>query len=149
MSPEEQDDYLSARWTQLYSLEKEAAEGVFRFIFLVNAGGAAATLGFMGASKEAVASGLTQAALLSFVVGLALIGSTYIYIFHHRSGIFEEFKKDFRRLLDGEIDFKKLTEADDNRAADSLLHYTLPYAAFFCFLGGTILGVTALLCGRS
>ena len=145
MSPEEKDEYLDTRWTQLYELEKEAAEGIFKYLFLVNAGGAAATLGFMGASEKALASSLTQVALLSFVVGVVLMGATYIYVFHHRSGLFESFKKDFRRLLDGEIDFRSLNQADDNRAKDNFLHYLFPYCSFISFLIGSAAGVWALL----
>ena len=62
--------WINTRWSQLYQLEKEAGELSIKYLFLTNAGGAVAILGFIGASQSLGAIGAVRIALLLFALGL-------------------------------------------------------------------------------
>ena len=51
---EEKVKFIDARWAQLHEIEKESADNIFRYLLLVNSGGAIATLSFLGASSVAL-----------------------------------------------------------------------------------------------
>jgi len=46
--------YINQRWEQLYELEKEWGERALKYLLLTNAGGAIATLSFLGTSPAAI-----------------------------------------------------------------------------------------------
>ena len=44
----QQTEYINERWSQLYELEKEWGKEAIKYLMLTNAGGAVATLSFIG-----------------------------------------------------------------------------------------------------
>ena len=90
-------NHINRRWGQLYDLEKEWGEKANRYLLLTNAGGAIATLSFLGASSQALNRPSAKVALLFFVVGVVLVGIGTAKQFHHMSGLFKAYKQDVER----------------------------------------------------
>jgi hypothetical protein len=76
---------IDQRWAQLHALEKEWSEKVVQYLFLTNAGGAAATLGFLGASEKAFNQAGVKLSLGLFILGLILVGFVTAKAYYHMS----------------------------------------------------------------
>jgi uncharacterized membrane protein len=72
MATEEQLDFIDKRDNHLVGVSKDAVESALKYIFLTNAGGAVATLSFLGAVF--VKRLPLKFALGLFVAGLILVG---------------------------------------------------------------------------
>ena len=135
--------HINRRWGQLYELEKEWGERALKYLFLTNAGGAIATLSFLGAARELTGVG-TKVALFLFVLGLVLAGVSTAKTFHHMSGLLKKYKQGAEDFYADKITWVALAEADKKRAVASWLDYTIPYLSFFCFIAGSGAGAYAL-----
>jgi hypothetical protein len=80
---------INERWRQLHALEKEWAERAVQYLFLTNAGGAIATLSFLGASEKAFNRTGLKWSLALFVAGLILVGFVIAKTYYHMSGLFK------------------------------------------------------------
>lgn len=148
MPPEENEalNYVEQRWAQLHEIEKESADTIFKYLLLINSGGAIATLSFLGASENALNIPLVKFALLFFIFGVLLIGTSYIHMFHYRSSLFTNFRKDIIALNKKSLSYSEVLNRDEERAKESFWHYLFPYSAFVSFIIGCILGGYALMC---
>jgi hypothetical protein len=135
--------YITHRWRQLYELEKEASQTALQNLFLANAGGAAATLAFIGASK---AGSGAKWALGSFGLGLILLGFGYAKQFHHMSGLFEHWKSLVGEHYSGKKSYDQIVSEDTKKAVRDLWDYFFPYTSFGCFIVGSIVGFWSLMC---
>ena len=71
---EYQDQHINQRWEQLYKLEKESGLTALQYLFLINAGGSAATLAFIGTiGAQSIGLGV-KIALALFISGVILSG---------------------------------------------------------------------------
>jgi hypothetical protein len=71
MIANEHFEYIDDRFEQLVTESKDVAEKAAHLLFLANAGGAAATLTFLGAIRIQWAP---KAALVLFVIGIIFVG---------------------------------------------------------------------------
>jgi hypothetical protein len=132
--------YINQRWGQLYQLEKEWAERALSYLLVTNAGGAIATLSFLGASERALNLGGVKLALVAFVLGIALVGVLIAKTYHHMSGMFKAWRRDTESFRQARMTWMDLQDNDSRRAQDSNWDYVLGYAAFCCFLFGSVIG---------
>ena len=137
-------NHINRRWGQLYDLEKEWGEKANRYLLLTNAGGAIATLSFLGASSQALNRPSAKVALLFFVVGVVLVGIGTAKQFHHMSGLFKAYKQDVERYFADRITWEHLNYQDRARAKPDFIDYAVPYTSFGCFIGGCVAGAIAL-----
>src|SRR5437763_196602 len=79
---------ITSRWNQLNTLRNQWVEKALSFLFLTNAGGAAAVLGFLGASKEARGMCGPLIALGCFALGIIIAGIFIAVQFHRFDSIF-------------------------------------------------------------
>src|SRR6266446_6638553 len=66
--------YVKERWSQLADLEKEYGQSAFTYLMVVNSGGAAAVLSFMGAMKTTTPILGAQWMLALYLLGVILVG---------------------------------------------------------------------------
>lgn len=135
--------HINRRWGQLYELEKEWGDKALKYLFLTNAGGAIATLSFLGAAKELTGVG-TKVALFLFVLGIVFAGIATAKTFHHMSGLLKKYKQGVEDFYADKITWTALCDADEERAVASRLDYLFPYLSFFCFILGSGAGAYAL-----
>jgi len=136
--------HIDNRWEQLYSLEKDWGEKSLRFLLVTNAGGAIATLSFLGASDEALNLRGTKIALFLFVVGVLFVGISVGKNFHHMSKLFKSYKVDVDKFFKDKISWQSLNDEDSKRAKETFLDYVFPYLSLVCFISGCIAGAFAL-----
>ncbi|MGO4552398.1 hypothetical protein AB4059_15025 [Lysobacter sp. 2RAF19] len=143
---EVQAEWCVSRWEQLYRLNREATADAFRYLFLVNAGGAVAVLGFIGSSEEARSSGSIRAALVVFAIGILLVGVLKTLFFHQTLTLVQGWSADTKLYFSSAISESELDSRDNARAAAPIYRaqYIAGYAAFACFLLGLTLGAVAL-----
>jgi hypothetical protein len=88
----ERIDHINLHWNQLHDLEKETGQTTLHYLFLANAGGAAATLAFIGSIGKNSIGIEVKIALGLFVLGVILSGISRAKQFHHMSGLFKHWK---------------------------------------------------------
>ena len=138
-------NYLNQRWRQLYELEKEWGEKAVNYLFLTNAGGAIATLSFLGAAKDAIYLPCIKLALVTFVLGVIFVGVVTARAYHHMQNLFVGYKKDANKFLQDSVSWEHLSDEDDLRVNSMCFQYLFPYASFLCFILGCIFGGYGLL----
>lgn len=136
--------HVDRRWGQLHALEHEYAQTGLRFLFLSNAGGAIATLSFIGTSNSDVSSMLVKATLVSFTGGVVLYGVSVVYLYFRVLYLFAKYRSDANRYLRGEATFVEICSNDTKRSGEAVLDYAIPLLSFACFLVGCVCGGFAL-----
>ena len=147
-SPElrkERIDHINLRWGQLYELEKETGQTALHYLFLTNAGGAAATLAFIGSIGRNNIEFEAKIALGLFVLGLIFSGISRAKQFYHMSGLFKNWKSLVSSYFSDKKTWEEVGAEDDTKAVDNFWDYGIPYISFGCFIGGSAVGFIALL----
>jgi hypothetical protein len=131
---------INERWRQLHALEKEWAERAVQYLFLTNAGGAIATLSFLGASEKAFnRTGLKWSSAL-FVSGLILVGFVVAKTYYHMSGLFKHYRRAVDSYFHDQMTWDDMNRQDVRRSEDKFVGHVLPWAAFLFFALGCIVG---------
>lgn len=135
---------IDHRWGELHALEHEYAQAGLRFLFLANAGGAIATLSFIGASATAASESLVKWTLISFVVGVVLYGVSVVFLYFRVLYVYSKYRIDANNCLKGETTFTEISAADIDRSKEIWLDYAPPLLSFLCFIAGCVCGGIAL-----
>ena len=142
----QQRSYINQRWGQLYELEKEWGKEAIKYLMLVNAGGAVATLSFIGTS-DAVRTAVTpKIALLLFFLGLLCSGFMIAYAYETMSRLFTRWQKDVEAHDRKEITYDELLRRDDERVPSGVADRVLGYTSLLSFALGFLVGAAGLLC---
>ena len=139
-------DYINERWGQLNGLFKDYSDNALKYLFLSNAGGAAAVLGFLGASSEVRDALGPRVSLSFFLLGLIATGVLNAVLVHRIDFIFEQWRKNVDRYFSDEITWQQLTREDDQISWGNIKEYSIGYMAFFSFVIGSLIGVAQFLC---
>jgi uncharacterized membrane protein len=131
---------INERWRQLHALEKEWAERAVQYLFLTNAGGAIATLSFLGASEKAFNRTGLKWSLALFVGGLILVGFVMAKTYYHMSGLFKHYRRAVDSYFHDQITWDDMNRQDARRSEDKFVGHVLPWAAFLFFALGCIVG---------
>lgn len=137
--------YVDTRWEQLLRLVEDSELRTLKFLTLANAGGAAATLSFLGASALARGLLLPKFSLGLFVLGVVLVGVLNALSTHKMANLFRGWKRDANKYISGDLNWGYLLE-EDNLRVDSgrCLIIAVAYLSFFCFIIGSFIGLWAL-----
>ena len=139
----QRSEYIKARWEQLADLQKMWIERIYRYLFLINAGGAVAILTFMGSRSEIAESWWARTMLLLFVLGLILVGVMQAYNLHFINWLFARWRTEVTDFYDDKLHWEVMTKDDFERAKEPLTVYILGYISFGCFIAAT--GIGALI----
>lgn len=130
----EQSQLIDERLNRLVDLSKDAGERL-NYLFLTNAGGAAATLRFLRAVPSMRRPAL-EVALACFVVGLILaVVHSAIWI-RHTNWLVTRFRSDVTEFYQNKITWDKMITVDAGRADQSILLYVSGYLTFGFFVIG-------------
>lgn len=149
---QEQAQYIEERWSQLSDLEAASVAEAWKYLTLVNAGGATATIALMGAlgtvRPEVLPSALFILSL--FTVGLILVGIGRALSYYQANRLFTQWRKDVKQFYAQEVDFENLL-SNDNHRCESFMRCKRIYWAelvawlsFFCIIVGVGTGGYAL-----
>jgi hypothetical protein len=149
MWTQEQLDYINQRWTQLNTLSNDAADKAKKYLLLTNAGGAIATLSFLGAVENIRSQWAPKVALSLFLIGLILIGvNTALWVHHiegmYKSwleGMYKSWRKNTAAFFEHKIDWDTLNAGDDALAYKTTWLYVTGYSSFLCFIAGAGVGL--------
>ena len=138
--------YISTRWEQLHALEKSEGDRIFRYLFLVNAGGAIAVLSFIGTLGLVHLPSSTMTTLFSFGLGLILIGLSHAVRYYHFSSVFKHWQTDTGKFYESEIGWQELLNNDktNTNSVLRLIVQILCWISFSCFIYGCIKSGVAL-----
>lgn len=132
----QQRGHIDQRWGQLYELEKEWGKEAIKYLMLVNAGGAVATLSFIGTSDAVRAAVTPKIALLLFFLGLLCSGWMIAYTYETMSRLFRRWQKDVEAHDRKEISYDELLRRDDERVPSGVVDRVLGYTALGSFAFG-------------
>lgn len=143
MATPEESQFIDERFNQLIALSKDAVERALKYLFLANAGGAAATLSFLGAVNAIRTQWAPKVALTFFVLGLILVGvHTAIWV-HYSESLYSNFRRDVTQFYQNQITFEAMAADDFKRSQKTKWLYIVGYLTFGCFIAGAAIG---LLC---
>lgn len=120
-------------------------EAGINYLFLTNAGGAVAALSFIGSQSAEGKSGGPLAALGFFVVGLVLVGLIKNYRVSYFSAVDRDWSVNAAQFFNDEISHQELVDRHVLRTREPLWPYCVGYFSFFCFIGGSLVGLCLLL----
>jgi hypothetical protein len=137
--------YVDTRWDQLLRLVEETELRALKYLTLTNAGGAVATLSFLGASEAVRKLLLPKISLGFFVFGLFAVGVLAALSAHKMAFLFREWKTTANKYTSDEITWGSLLADDSARVEKGRCFIiTVAYMAFACFMAGSIVGLWAL-----
>ncbi|MDQ8205718.1 hypothetical protein [Pelagicoccus sp. SDUM812003] len=139
------DSRINQRWEQLYELEKESALSALQYLFLTNAGGAVATLAFIGTSGVYKIGLGSKFALAFFVLGVIFSGISRAKQFHHLNKVFKNWRRLVSEFRSGKKTWNEINEEDEKLAVSDFFDYAFPYASFICFILGALIGFFTLI----
>ena len=139
-----ENDYISSRWSQFYELEKEWGQTAIKYLVMFNAGGAIATLSFVGALGASQIGNTAIIALSLFVAGVVIAGFMVAHAYKTCSSLFKHFRLDEAKHSRGDLSYEDFLSADEARVPSGKLETALGYLSFACFIVGCVIGAVGL-----
>ncbi len=137
---QQKTSHIEFRWKELYELEVKYGNDAMRYLFYVNAGGAATVLAFMGTSSEITSLCLIKISLIFFAIGLILAGVLIAFLLYRAGFIFDQWRKEVNSYFKQEKKYSEIFNADDARSDRSKIAFIIGYCSFGAFILGLILG---------
>lgn len=126
------------RWEHLTrGINETAVEGM-KYLTVVNAGGVAATLGFMGATKQSPIA-LTFAAA-AFLFGACCVGGSYLFRYVYMNRLLAGWQSDFEHFVGERLSWEDVTKNDRRRTRGPDYGLYFAIASFLAFILGAVLG---------
>jgi hypothetical protein len=146
--------YVKGRWSQYYSANRDALKDAAKLIAVVNAGGAAAGLAFLGAiikESSPLAKALLpmKLAIALFAAGILCTAMAHIVEHSRINGLFTTWRSDVSRLYSDDLSFDKMQREDAARAVDTeLAARFFLWTGFACAVVGVVWGIFLLFQGE-
>lgn len=137
--------YIDSRWKGLAEQIVVRLDAAVNYLMLANAGGAIATLGFMGAMKTVRPIAEAPLMLGLLLVGIALVGVLRAIHYYRISWLFAAWRDDVNAHLTGKLGWKALLERDARRSNRFVLADLVGILAFGCFLYSIYIGYRGIL----
>lgn len=138
--------FIDHREKQLQSLSIEANETAMKFLFTTNAGGAIALLAYLGTRPETTPNqSLLTSSIAFFFLGVLFIGIVRAFAVHLYIGVFKSFNTSAKTYFSEARDWDEFYAEIDSQVRQSKIPYIFGYAAFGCFLIGSLTGAMGLL----
>lgn len=131
-------DYLEKRWGQLSEHTNKSAEEIWKYLMLVNSGGAVSLLGLMGAKQTLLPFTNANYVLIAFLVGVVLVGLGKAFSYYRLNFLFTKWRDDVTRFYSDDIGWENLNMNDKNRSEYFYWLDIIGWASFFCFLSALI-----------
>ncbi|OGA11995.1 MAG: hypothetical protein A3H33_10545 [Betaproteobacteria bacterium RIFCSPLOWO2_02_FULL_65_20] len=138
-------EYIEDRWRDLSNRQREHTDEAAKYLMVVNAGGAIATLSFMGAMKMLDPIPGARAMLSFFLAGLLLVGLGRALAIYRFDWTFSGWRDAVRLYYTDKIDWEALLEGDMSRSGRFLPSEFVAWASFACFITGLAIAYVDLL----
>ncbi|MCC7407700.1 MAG: hypothetical protein IT442_06485 [Phycisphaeraceae bacterium] len=135
---------INTRWEQLYFLEKEAIDRAIKYLFYVNAGGAVAVLGFIGANQEISSLVSVKVTLSFFILGLLMVGCFNAWKYYSITSLFRHWREGVRQYYAGELGLSAIQKKDEELSSQECLGKVLAWGSFICIWAGCVSGAWAI-----
>lgn len=119
-------------------------EAAINYLFLTNAGGAVAVLGFLGKAQTTAHWVGALVALALFGIGVALVGPIKAFRLHYFARRAKTWVEQSSRFFGGEIDWEELNKRYAAAAVEPRWPYAVGYLSFTCFVVGVVIGFCQL-----
>jgi hypothetical protein len=137
--------YVDVRWEQLLRLVEDSELRALKYLTLTNAGGAVATLSFLGTSEAVRKMLLPKISLGLFVFGLFAVGALTALSAHKMGYLLREWKLTANKYTSDETTWESLLTDDNARVEKGhRIMIAFAYIAFVCFIAGAVIGLWAL-----
>ncbi|MCK5579637.1 MAG: hypothetical protein KAJ18_00010 [Candidatus Omnitrophica bacterium] len=139
------EKFIDNRCLQLADASERATDRVLKFLFLVNAGGAIAVLGYLGTDSDKMSLGYAKITLLFYCFGLMFVGFTKTSEYFRFFALASKWNEDKNLFYGEDLSWEDLWNNDNTRANNGLV-----MARFFgiasgvCLIVGLIIGGIAL-----
>jgi hypothetical protein len=141
---ETKNNSISVRWKELSEFYLKYSDEMIKYLLYVNAGGAATSIGFMGASEVIRGSVCMRIALLCFALGLTFVGILRALLVHKIKYLFDNWRKDAEKYWNNRMAYSELSENDDKRSESDWYAFTVGYVSGGFFILGLIFGAISL-----
>ena len=141
---EARNNFISERWKKLSEFYLKYSDEMIKYLLYVNAGGAATSIGFMGASEAIRSSTCLRIALLCFALGLTFVGILRLLLVYKIKHLLDNWRKDAEKYWNNRIAYTELTENDDKRSESDLYAFIVGYISGGFFILGLIFGAVSL-----
>ena len=142
---ETRNNFISERWEQLHEFYLKHSDETIKYLLYVNAGGAAISIGFMGASESIRSLICLRISLCFFAFGLICVGILRAILLHKIKYLFDNWRKDSEKYWNSQIGYSELTQKDDKRSESDWGAFVVGYISGGSFIVGLILGGVSLL----
>lgn len=127
-------EYVESRWTGLVDHINKSVEDIWKYLLLVNSGGAVALMSLMGAKDS-----LTPFSCASYVLALLMLGVLFVGIakaanYYRLYYLFSRWKSDVNQFYADDMCWDELTKKDDVRSRYFYLADLFGWASFLCFV---------------
>jgi len=137
--------YVKERWSQLADLEKEYGQSAFTYLMVVNSGGAAAVLSFMGAMKTTTPIPGSQWMLALYLLGVILVGIVRALSYYRIAWRYARWRDGVRRLYREEWGWEELQRDDESLGWSFWPIDAVAWGSFVSFLVATGIGARSIL----
>ena len=139
-------DYIDRRWRGLYDEQLDVGKTIIRYLLGVNAGGMVATLSFMGAMKSLDPMPYARLVLLTFSVGLVLVGFGLAFASYRLDWLLTNWRDDTVAYYANTLDWESVLERDRGRQESlAWVAHVLAWLSFFSFIAGIATAAKSLL----
>lgn len=141
---ETRNNFISGRGEQLHEFYLKHSDETIKYLLYVNAGGAAISIGFMGASESIRSLICLRIALFFFAFGLICVGILRAILLHKIKFLSDNWQKDAEKYWNSQIGYTELREKDDKRSESDWGAFIVGYISLGSFILGLILGGVSL-----
>lgn len=141
---EARNSAISTRWKELSEFYLKYSDEMIKYLLYVNAGGAATSIGFMGASEVIRGSVCLRISLLCFALGLTFVGILRAILVHKIEYLFDNWRKDTEKYWNNRMAYTELSENDDKRSESDSYAFIVGYISGGLFILGLIFGAISL-----
>lgn len=142
----DQIEFINQRSEFLISYLSNTLEQVAKYLFVSNAGGAVATLSFLGAVEkfQSMPSCSLRISLISFAIGIVLVGCLRAQQYYRSEKLFDDWGSDVKSFLSGHLSWELMSQRDEERSKASRWGYVFAWGSFVCLISGIVSGGIAL-----
>jgi len=137
-------EYIDKVWKYLSDQGLVRLDAAVNMLMLTNAGGAVATLSFMGAMKTVEPVPRAPAMLALFLTGVVLVGILRAIHYYRVIWVIAGWRDDVERFFKDSLNWSELLSNHRARTTNFVAADIVGWASFLCFVAGTVLGYAGL-----
>lgn len=143
---DEQIEFINKRSIFLINWLGKEVGRLAKYLFISNAGGAVATLSFLGAIEKfrSLPPISLRISLIYFAIGIILVGCIRVRQYYRSENLHDGWNADVNSFFSGELTWEVINKRDEKRCKASRWGYILSGGSFACFIFGIIAGAAAL-----